>query len=164
MVSNCGAGKDSWVSPGLQAGQAQSILKEINPKYSLEELILKLKLQYFGHQIWRARSLEKTLVLGKTEGKKKKKEGGVRGWEDNITDSMNKYLSKLQEIVKDRGTSYVAIHTVTKSWTWLSHWSATKTILHIFQNDLSRKYKSDHYTGPSKFLSLLIHCQLECGN
>ena len=94
----------------------QSILKEINPEYSLEGLMLKLKCQYFGHLLWRADSLEKTLMLGKIEDKRRRGQQRMR-WLDSITYSKN--LSKLQETVKDRGAWYAAVHGVTKSWTWL---------------------------------------------
>ena len=96
----------------------QSILKEINCEYSLEGLMLKLKLQYFGHLMQKADSLEKTLMLGKTEVRRRRGRQRMR-WLDGITDSMDMNLSKLQETVKDREVWHDA-NGVTKSWIWLS--------------------------------------------
>ena len=96
----------------------QSILKKINSKYSLEGLILNLKLQYFGHLIPRADSLEKTLILGKIQGKRRNRQQRMR-WLDCITDSMDMNLSKLQKIVEDRGICCATVHGVAKSQTQL---------------------------------------------
>ena len=102
----------------------QSILKEISFRYSLEGLILKLKLQYFGHLIWTATSLEETLMLGKIEGSRRRGQQRMR-WLDGISDSMDLSLSKLREMVKDREAWCVAVQRAEKSWTRLINWTTT---------------------------------------
>ena len=97
----------------------QSILKEINPEYSLEGLMLKLKFQYFGHLMQRADSLEKTLMLGKMKGRRRRGQQRIR-WLDGITDSMDMSLSKFQKVVKDREAWHAAVHGITKCQTRIS--------------------------------------------
>ena len=143
----------------IQRRSNPSILKEINPEYSLEGLMLKLKLQYFGHMMWRTDSLEKILMLGKIEGRRR------RGWQsmswlDGITDSMDLSLSKLQEMGKDREAWQATAHGVTKIQTRLSDWTPPPPTLRACALRLSSLLSPLwHFTGTC---SMMLFQEVKC--
>ena len=136
MLANCGAREDSWVSWTARRSN-QSIIKEINPEDSSEGLMLKLKLQYFGHLMQRADSLEKILMLGKTEGRKRRWQQRMR-WLDGITDSMDMSLSKFWNILKDREACCATMQSLGSQRDRLD-WASEQQLLLLLKSFFSER-------------------------
>ena len=123
MLLICGVEEERLLRvPWTARRSNQSILRKIRPEYSLKGLILKVKLQYFGHLMWRTDSLERTLLLGRTEDRRRRGRQRMRLL-DGITKVIDMNLSRLQELVMDREAWHAAVHEVARNWTWLSYWT-----------------------------------------
>ena len=133
----------------------QSILKEISPEYSLEGLMMKLKLKYFGHLMRRTDSFEQTLMLGKIEGRRRRGQQRMR-WLDGITSSMDVSLSKLWELVMDREAWCAAVHGIAKSWTWLIDWTELKYTVVGVDFSLRVALFSNKWVWAGKFLNAAL--------